>query len=147
MEIKTKILSEEARLPTRGTEYSVGYDLYSIEDVDLSEHYIDDKPYLVRTGIAMEIPENHAGFVMPRSSHGFKHITQTNGVGLIDPDYRGEIKVPLKATDIMDVTMHITKGERIGQLVVVPCEELDFVAVSELTHSDRGTKGFGSTGF
>ena len=134
--IKVKKLSDDAKLPKRAYD-SVGYDLYSIEDVELFKHDVKK----VHTGIAIEIPEGYVGIIKERSSIGSKGIAVRAGV--IDPDYRGEVIVVLQS--INNVYYKIKKGDKIAQLLIVPALIDDIVEVEELTPTERGANGFGSS--
>ena len=141
-ELKIKKLDEKAIIPTYGTEYSAGADLYALLDEDL-----EIKPgetVMICTGLAMAIPTGYAGLIYARSSLGSKKgLAPANKVGVIDSDYRGEIKVPLfnqsKETQI------ITKNERIAQIIFTPYLKVNFQETDELDDTTRGTAGFGST--
>ncbi len=141
-ELKIKKLDEKAIIPTYGTEYSAGADLYALLDEDL-----EIKPgetVMICTGLAMAIPNGYAGLIYARSSLGSKKgLAPANKVGVIDSDYRGEIKVPLfnqsKETQI------ITKNERIAQIIFTPYLKVNFQETDELDDTTRGTAGFGST--
>jgi dUTP pyrophosphatase len=100
----------------------------------------------VRTGIAVEVPERHAGLVLPRSGLAAQHgIALVNAPGLIDAGYRGELRVLLLNTDRSE-SFSVGVGDRIAQLVVTRIEAPDIIEVQELAVSDRGKRGFGSTG-
>lgn len=141
-ELKIKKLDEKAIIPTYGTEYSAGADLYALLDEDL-----EIKPgetVMIGTGLAMAIPTGYAGLIYARSSLGSKKgLAPANKVGVIDSDYRGEIKVPLfnqsKETQI------ISKNERIAQIIFTPYLKVNFQETDELDDTTRGTGGFGST--
>ena len=141
-ELKIKKLDEKAIIPTYGTEYSAGADLYALLDEDL-----EIKPgetVMIKTGLAMAIPTGYAGLIYARSSLGSKKgLAPANKVGVVDSDYRGEIKVPLfnqsKETQI------IAKNERIAQIIFTPYLKVNFQETNELDDTNRGTGGFGST--
>lgn len=141
-ELKIKKLDEKAIIPTYGTEYSAGADLYALLDEDL-----EIKPgetVMIGTGLAMAIPTGYAGLIYARSSLGSKKgLAPANKVGVIDSDYRGEIKVPLfnqsKETQI------IAKNERIAQIIFTPYLKVNFQETDELNDTTRGTGAFGST--
>lgn len=141
-ELKIKKLDEKAIIPTYGTEYSAGADLYALLDEDL-----EIKPgetVMIGTGLAMAIPTGYAGLIYARSSLGSKKgLAPANKVGVIDSDYRGEIKVSLfnqsKETQI------ISKNERIAQIIFTPYLKVNFQETDELDDTTRGTGGFGST--
>jgi len=134
--IKVKRLSDDAKLPKRAYD-SIGYDLYSIEDVELLKHDVKK----VRTGIAIEIPEGYVGIIKERSSVGSKGVAIRAGV--IDPDYRGEVIVVLHNID--NVYHKIKKGDKVAQLLIVPVLIDDVIEVEELTPTERGANGFGSS--
>lgn len=141
-ELKIKKLDEKAIIPTYGTEYSAGADLYALLDEDL-----EIKPgetIMIGTGLAMAIPTGYAGLIYARSSLSSKKgLAPANKVGVVDSDYRGEIKVPLfnqsKETQI------IAKNERIAQIIFTPYLKVNFQETDELDDTTRGTGGFGST--
>lgn len=142
MNIKIKKLKDNAVVPTRGSKYAAGADLYSAEN-DL---YIEDRQtVMIGTGIAMEIPEGYVGLVYARSGLACKEgLAPANKVGVIDSDYRGEIKVALYNQS--GEKKLVKKGERIAQIVIAPFLAPEFTEVSELDETDRGDGGFGSTG-
>lgn len=142
MNIKIKKLKDNAVVPTRGSKYAAGADLYSAEN-DL---YIEDRQtVMIGTGIAMEIPEGYVGLVYARSGLACKEgLAPANKVGVIDSDYRGEIKVALYNQSGQKKL--VKNGERIAQIVIAPFLVPEFTEVSELDETDRGEGGFGSTG-
>lgn len=129
-------------LPERATPHAAGYDLRSAEEsVTLGPGDIR----LVGTGLLMELPEGVECQVRPRSGLALKHgITLPNSPGTIDPDYRGELRVIMQNLGTEAVTLR--RGERIAQLVFVRFEAPEVVLVEELSHTERGDGGFGSTG-
>ncbi|MBT8488025.1 MAG: dUTP diphosphatase [Gemmatimonadetes bacterium] len=129
-------------LPARATEHAAGYDIRSTEeDVTLEPGEIR----LVSTGLVMELPEGMECQVRPRSGLALKHgITLPNSPGTIDPDYRGELRVIMQNTGPDAVTL--TRGERIAQLVFARFEAPEIGEVEEVTATERGAGGFGSTG-
>ena len=144
MDIKVKKMNSMARIPLQATDGSAGSDLYACLDEDVTLAPGERK--LIPTGIAIEIPYTRsAGFVFPRSSLSSKFgISLANCVGVIDSDYRGEVKVPLINHSSEPYT--IKNGDRIAQLVVMPVIDTEFIETDELTETDRGEGGFGSTG-
>lgn len=129
-------------MPSRTHEGDAGLDLYAAEPATLGP----GERATVATGIAVEIPDGHAGLVLPRSGLAAKHgIALVNAPGLIDSGYRGEVKVLLLNTDRTD-PFEISPGDRIAQLVVSPVAETEPVEVAELEMSTRGAGGFGSSG-
>ena len=143
MKVKIKKLNDNAVIPTRGSEYAAGYDLYSCIDEDL---YIPSgKTKKIGTGIAMEIPHGYFGAIYARSGLATKRgLRLANSVGVIDEDYRGEVFIPLH--NHSDVPQLITHGDRIAQLAFVPYYQAQFDVVDELDETERGAGGFGSTG-
>jgi dUTP pyrophosphatase len=129
-------------LPAYARPGDAGADLVAAEDVDLAP----GERAMIRTGIAIALPEGYAGFVHPRSGLAAKHgVTLVNAPGTIDAGYRGEIKVILLNTDpVRAVSLH--RGDRIAQLVVQRVENVTFREVPALPESARGDNGFGSTG-
>jgi len=140
-ELPFKRLSEHATLPERAYAGDAGLDLAAAERVELAP----GARALVATGLAVAIPEGHAGFVQPRSGLAAEHgITIVNSPGLVDSGYRGELKVVLLNTDT-ERTFVVEPGMRIAQLVVVPVATPQPVEVTELPETERGEKGFGSS--
>ena len=143
MQFKVKRLSESAIIPTYATEHSAGADLYNMKDnpVTVEPH----ATVMIKTGIAIEIPEGYVGLVFARSGIASKRgLAPANKVGVIDSDYRGEWMVALH--NHSDVAATVDGGERIAQVVVVPYVQGGFVEVEELSDTERGEGGFGSTG-
>ena len=143
MQVKIKKLDERAKMPTYGTEFSAGADLYNMEG-----NTVTVKPHetvMVKLGFALEIPEGYAGLVFARSGLASKRgIAPANKVGVIDADYRGECMVALHNHSDSDVT--VEGGERIAQLAIVPFLKAEFEFADELSDTARGSGGFGSTG-
>ncbi len=143
MNVRVKKLHPNAVLPTYGSLEAVGADLYACleEEVTIQPGEI----YWVPTGIALEVPKGCAGLVYARSSMGAKRgLAPANKVGVIDPDYRGEIKVVLLNHSKQPQTLQ--PGERVAQFVITPVLQPVYEEVAELSDTDRGNGGFGSTG-
>ena len=141
-ELAFRRLVPEAILPERAHPGDAGFDLRSIEDVEVGP----GERALVRTGLAVAIPDGYAGLVLPRSGLASKHgLTLANAPGLIDAGYRGELICSVVNLD-RDQSVKIVRGDRIAQLVVVAVPELRPTWVDELRPSSRGEGGFGSTG-
>ena len=143
MRIRIKKTDEKAIIPTYGTEFSAGADLYALLDssIEIAPH----ETCFVHTGISVEIPEGYCGLVFARSSMGAKRgLAPANKVGVIDADYRGEIMVTLHNHSEKVAT--VDPGERIAQLAIVPFLKAEFEEAEELTDTIRGAGGFGSTG-
>ena len=141
--MRVKKLHPAAKLPTYGSEGAVGADLYACleETVTIQPGEV----YWVPTGIALEVPAGCAGLVYARSSLGAKRgLAPANKVGVIDPDYRGEIKVVLLNHSKQPQTL--APGERVAQFVITPVLQPRYEEAEELSDTDRGTGGFGSTG-
>jgi dUTP pyrophosphatase len=141
MQLPITRLRPEAVVPERAYAGDAGLDLSSCERVELAP----GERALVPTGLAVAIPDGHAGFVQPRSGLAAKHgITIVNTPGLIDSGYRGEVQVALLNTDARE-TFVVEEGMRIAQLVVLALPELELLEVDELPDSERGVRGFGSS--
>ena len=135
--------NDEAKLPTYGTEFSAGADMYACinEEVVIKP----GETVLIPTGIGMEIPVGYAGFIYARSGLSVKQgLAPANKVGVIDADYRGEIKVALYNQSSEDRT--VAKNDRIAQMVIAPFIKADFNIVDSLDETVRGDGGFGHTG-
>lgn len=142
VKVKIKRTTEHAFLPTRASEDAAGYDLYAVDQ----GYYNQDYDFVeFGTGIAMEIPKGYAGFIYPRSSVSKTPHILSNCVGVIDSDYRGEIKFRFRnLKDQPDLEYGF--GDRIGQIVIKKLPEVEFEEVTELDSTDRGEGGFGSSG-
>ena len=142
-EMNIKKLNENAIVPTYGSEFAAGADLYACEGGEIS--IAPGETRLVHTGIAMEIPEGLVGLVYARSGLASKRgLAPANKVGVIDSDYRGEIMVALH--NHSDKAQTVADGERIAQIVFAPYYAAQFTVVDELSDTVRGVGGFGSTG-
>lgn len=142
--IKVKKINEKAILPTYGSEFAAGADLYACMDepVTLAPH----ETVMIKTGLAMELPAGYAGLIYPRSGMAFKRgLAPANKVGVIDPDYRGEFMVAMHNHSETPAT--IEPEERIAQLVITPFLTAVFEEADELSDTVRGAGGFGSTGY
>jgi dUTP pyrophosphatase len=141
-ELAVQRLREDAVVPERAYEGDAGLDLASCERVDIAP----GERAVVGTGIAVAIPDGHAGFVVPRSGLAARHgIGIVNAPGLVDSGYRGEVRVVLVNHDPSE-TFTVEPGMRIAQLVLVPVAEVEPVRVEALPETQRGTAGFGSSG-
>jgi dUTP pyrophosphatase len=142
VDLRFQRLDEDAIVPTRAHPGDAGLDLYAVE----AAHIGPGERWSVGTGVAVEIPDGHAGLVLPRSGIAREHgISLVNSPGLIDAGYRGEIRVLLLNNDPAE-TFRVAAGDRIGQLLVVPIALGDPVEAESLAESDRGGGGFGSSG-
>lgn len=138
--IKVKKLNPDAQLPIYATPGSACFDLHS------TVYGLIPRlgSYSFGTGLAFEIPKDHVMLVFSRSGDGFKHgVRLSNCVGVIDSDYRGEVKVKLRADEELKI---VCKGDRIAQGIVLPIPLVMFEEAEELSDTDRGENGFGSTG-
>lgn len=143
VKVNVKRLNEKAVLPTYGSAYAAGADLYACADgvITIPPH----ATVLVHTGVAMEIPEGTVGLVYARSGLASKrNLAPANKVGVIDSDYRGEIMVALHNHGETEQT--VENGERIAQMVIAPYYTAQYEEVNELSSTVRGAGGFGSTG-
>ena len=141
--IRVKKLKENAILPAYGSAEAAGADLYACLEAEVTIE--PGKTVFVPTGLAMEVPKGYAGLIYARSSLGTKRgLAPANKVGVIDSDYRGEVMVALHNHGMEAQT--IAHGERIAQLLVTPVLAPSFELWDDLTDTDRGAGGFGSTG-
>jgi dUTP pyrophosphatase len=142
MRLPVARLHEGATLPTRAHPGDAGLDLYACE----AAHIGPGERWAVRTGVGVEIPDGHAGLVLPRSGLARDHgIALVNAPGLIDSGYRGELQVLLLNTDPAEI-FRVEPGDRIAQLLVVPIVLPEPAEVDSLEESVRGRAGFGSSG-
>ena len=143
MTVRFKKLDSRATMPTYGTKYAAGADLYAVCDADVTIE--PGQTVLMHTGIAMEIPEGYVGLVYARSGLACKRgLAPANKVGVIDADYRGEIMVALYNHGSTSQTL--SHGERIAQMVIAPFLSVSYEECEELSDTVRGEGGFGSTG-
>ena len=141
--IAVKKLDERAVLPTYGSAFAAGADLYAVLDSEVV--IAPNETKLIKTGLAMEIPEGYAGLIYARSGLASKRgLAPANKVGVVDADYRGEVMVALHNHSSIPQT--VAHGERIAQLVVAPFLKAEYTVVEELSDTVRGVGGFGSTG-
>lgn len=141
--VKVKKLREGAVIPAFGTEFSAGADLYSAEDGDTEIAPGETK--IVHTGIAVEIPAGYCGIIAARSSVATKRgLAPANKIGVIDSDYRGELMTAV--FNQSKEVQCIARGERFAQLLIVPYLFAEFTECDELSETERGEGGFGSTG-
>lgn len=142
--IKIKKLNDKAVIPTYGSEYAAGADLYACMDeaVTIAPH----TTVMLHTGLAMEIPAGYAGLIYPRSGMASKrHLAPANKVGVVDPDYRGEFMIAMH--NHSEEPQTVEPGERIAQLVITPFITAEFEVADELSDTVRGVGGFGSSGY
>lgn len=143
MFIEVKKLNDKAKLPCRATADSAGADLCACINDDIA--LMPGERRLIPTGIAIAVPTGFGGFVFPRSGLSSKFgVSLANCVGVIDSDYRGEVKVPVINHSSEPYTIKV--GERIAQLVIMPVDLCEYGFSDELDKTERGEGGFGSTG-
>lgn len=141
--LKIKKLNDSATIPTKGSEESAGWDLYA--DITNSLVIEPSQTMLISTGLSMEIPKGCFVAIYPRSGLASKRgLILANTVGIIDSDYRGEVMIALKNTSNEDQV--INHNDRIAQMIIQQYYTTDIVEVQELSDTNRGTGGFGSTG-
>ena len=139
--MKVKKLTPEAIIPTYGTEDAAGMDLYAASEAAIES----GESAMISTGIATEIPKGYVGLIFARSGLACKQgLAPANKVGVIDADYRGEIKVALYNQS--KEVRQINRGDRIAQMAIVPYLKVEIEEAEELSDTDRGAGGFGSTG-
>lgn len=143
MKVKLKKVKEGAKVPTYGSKYSAGADLYACleSEVSIAPH----ATVMIPTGLAMELPVGYAGLIYARSGLASKKgLAPANKVGVVDSDYRGEVMVALH--NHSEQAQTVADGERIAQIVITPYLAANFVVAEELSSTVRGEGGFGSTG-
>lgn len=141
IKIKFKKLNDSAKIPTKGSDGAAAFDLYAISCNIVNESEYGYVEY--GTGLTVEIPDGYVGKIYPRSSISKTGMILSNSVGIIDSDYRGEIRFRFKM--IPGSAMYYV-GDRIGQMLIEKVIPVEWIEVSELNESNRGTGGFGSTG-
>ena len=142
-QVNIKKLNPGAVIPTYGSEFSAGADLYACIEEAVAIQPNETK--LIKTGLSMEIPKGFAGLIYARSGLASKKgLAPANKVGVVDSDYRGEVMVALH--NHSDVVATVEPKERIAQLVIAPFLKAAFTEVEKLTDTQRGSGGFGSTG-
>ena len=142
-QVKIKKLNDKAVVPTYGSPYSAGADLYACEENTVV--IAPGATVLIHTGISVEIPEGFAGLIYARSGLATKKgLAPANKVGVIDADYRGEVMVALYNQSSSEQT--VESGERLAQMVIAPFLKAEFIEAEELSDTVRGAGGFGSTG-
>ena len=150
MEVKIKKLSEDAVIPTYAHDTDAGLDLVATS----YEYKSDIDCHVYGTGLAVEIPEGYVGLIYPRSSNRKTNAYMCNHVGVVDSGYRGEVMISFKNRDNLDYSAceipQLVKpyeiGQRVAQLIIMPYPKIKFVEVDELSDSDRGKNGHGSSG-
>lgn len=155
MQVKFQKLHPDATPPKYATDGSGCFDLtaVTVNELHIGGYYAEHgQPILCSTGLSFEIPPGHVMLIFSRSGHGFRDgVRLANCVGVIDSDYRGEVMVKLTQDltvddSLMDISTFIKVGDRIAQGMIVPFPRVEFVEAVELSSTDRGVGGFGSTG-
>lgn len=150
MEVRIKRCYADSIVPTKAHVDDAGYDLYAH-----SKAYDDDGNIVYGTGIAFEIPRGYVGLIFPRSSNAKKDLLLSNSVGVIDSGYRGEVSFKFKPSNVIEkpdlayIPESIAKyevGDRIGQIIIMPYPDVTFVESEELSSTERGEGGYGSSG-
>lgn len=142
MKVKIKKVHQDATTPTYATMGSACFDLYTVDEGLV----LPASAKTFSTGLAFEIPEGHVMLLFSRSGHGFNHgVRLSNCVGVIDSDYRDAVKVKLH-NDRIDGGFHVVKGSRIAQAMIIALPNVGLEVCNELSDSERGIGGFGSTG-
>lgn len=142
MKVNIKKLVEEAKLPSYAKPGDAGMDLTAVT----YRYDPDTDCHVYGTGLAFEIPESYVGLVFPRSSNRKTNAYLTNSVGVIDSGYRGEVMVSFKNRTLRDYNNPYKVGDRVAQIIILPYPMIEFVEVEELSSTERGEKGHGSTG-
>ena len=139
--MKLQKLVPHAAVPTCGTPGAACFDLRATEEVSIAPRSAEE----IGTGLAFEVPEGHVMLVFSRSGHGFKNgLRLANSVGVIDSDYRGEVRVKLHNDS--HNRQHVVQGDRIAQAMVLPVARMSFELADALSDTERGAGGIGSTG-
>jgi len=143
MEVKIKRVDPAAVMPRKAHATDAGFDLVAV-----SKTVDDDWNAVYGTGLAFEIPVGYVGLLFPRSSNAKKDLILSNCVGVLDSGYRGEVMFKFKRQYVrsFERRKEYEIGDRIGQLIIIPIPDIDFVEVNELSESERGTGGYGSSG-
>lgn len=147
MNIKIKKLRKDAKIPTQGSAGSAGYDLYATSSTMFNGIYAipPHKTVKIPTGLAFELPDGYFAGLFARSGLATKEgLRPANCVSVCDADYRGEYMIPIHNDS--DEWRNINPGDRIAQMILLPCQSLIFEEVDELSETERGEGGFGSTG-
>jgi dUTP pyrophosphatase len=141
MLVRVKALNDRARVPVYATTGASAFDFFATDAAIVAP----GRPAIVGTGLAFELPEEKVLLVMPRSGHGFNlDVRLSNCVGVIDHDYRGEVKIKLRSDE--NEVLRISEGDRIAQGIIVDAEKVQFQLVDKLSETERGEGGFGHTG-
>lgn len=141
--VNVKKLRDDAIIPTQGSKYAAGYDLYAAIDTPITIK--SGETVKIGTGLAFELPEGFFAGIFARSGLATKQgLRPANCVGVVDQDYRGEVIVAIHNDSNRDAV--IEPGDRIAQMILLPYQSMEFIEVSDLSETDRGDGGFGSSG-
>jgi dUTP pyrophosphatase len=141
MNVRVQLLHPDALIPVYATSGAAAFDLFSLDPVTLYAH----GTATFRTGLAFEVPDGHVMLVYSRSGHGFRNsISLVNSVGVVDADFRGEVLVKLRNDG--DQAVDFPPHSRIAQAMIVPVPRVSFEVAQSLSHTERDTRGLGSTG-
>ena len=144
MKVRIKKLNEHAVMPKYATPGDAGMDLTAV-----SKRIDEHGNVVYGTGLAFEIPDGHVGLLFPRSSNSKKDLLLSNSIGVLDSGYRGEVLFKFKPSDCrfkIDELDTYQVGNRIGQIIILPYPQIEFELINELSDTQRGPAGFGSTG-
>ena len=143
MIVRIKKLCENAVIPTKAHDTDAGFDLYCAKkEIDW-----DKRQIVCYTGLAFEIPVGYVGLLFPRSSVSNKPLIMSDSIGVIDAGYRGDVTAKFNIIDMRQSGMnHYQVGNKVAQIIIIPYPEIKFEETEELSETDRGTGGFGSTG-
>lgn len=142
MQVKIKTLNSRAQMPVYATPGAACFDICT---TSADTEIMTGDSAVFATGLSFEIPEGHVMMLYSRSGHGFKQgLRLSNGTGIIDSDYRGELMIKLHNDGVK--TAHIAQGDRIAQAMIVPVQQVLFESADQLSDTQRGTGGLGSTG-
>lgn len=147
MQVKVKKLHPDAIIPQYQTAGAACFDLHAVLPPNEAAAPYYGAPEVINTGLSFEIPEGFAMLIFSRSGQGFNYdVRLANCVGVIDSDYRGEVKVKLTRDSCDDVSYSVMHGDRIAQAMIVPIPRIELVESEELSDTTRGSNGYGSTG-
>lgn len=143
MEVRIKKLNDKAVMPTKAHATDAGFDLYCTS----MEFNWEKRQLICHIGLAFEIPDGYVGLIFPRSSVSNKPLMLANSVGVIDSGYRGEVTAKFNITDRFEISANNYQvGDKIAQMIIIPYPEISFVESDELSDTERGSGGYGSTG-
>ena len=141
LKVKIKKLNENAVIPTYSKDGDAGMDL-----VSTSKSFDEDSNVVYGTGLAFEIPKGFVGLLFPRSSNAKKDLLLSNSVGVLDSGYRGEVMFKFKFSNCYYSENTYETGDKVGQIIILPYPQIEFEEAEELSKTERGNGGYGSTG-